>query len=195
MRGNRPLPAELFPPGAACFLNYKDGVSDLAFSNLLCVLVFLPIFLIVYMLAPGNGKKNRVLLIFSLIFYAFGGLKYLVLLLLLTGAAWFLAGQMDRQEDPARRKPYLVAAVAVFLAVLGVFKYTGFFLGTIGGIFRAGWNIPRIALPLGISFYVFKLISYMADVYRGEIPAEASFGNLLLYTATFHHVTQGPIMR
>ena len=93
------------------------------------------------------------------------------------------------------RKSVLAAGVVIFVAVLGFFKYTGFVEKTINSLTGAGLTVMKIALPLGISFYTFKLISYLADVYKGRIEAERNYGRLLLYTMTFHHVMQGPIIR
>ena len=85
--------------------------------------------------------------------------------------------------------------MAIPVAVLGFFKYTGFFLGSFGALFRQDWPVLQFALPLGISFYTFKLISYAADVYLQKAEAQKSYLELLLYTALFHHCTAGPIVR
>ncbi len=167
----------------------------MAFSSLLFVLVFLPVFLIVYRFMPDRRKENRLLLIFSLIFYAFGGLKYLVLLLIMSAIGW-IAGRFIEVQDSLRlRKLFLIITLVIFIAVLVVYKYTGFFLGIADAVIPKELAIPEIIMPLGISFYVFKLISYEVDVYRGDIESEASFPVFLIYTASFHHVLQGPIIR
>ena len=166
------------------------------FSSLFFILFFLPVFTFIYYKAPDIRRKNTVLLIFSLIFYAWGGLRYLVLLFAMTGAGWISALQIQKYtHDKKRRKFWLILSVAILLAVLGIFKYTGFFMGTLGTLFRQDWEILSFALPLGISFYTFKLISYLADVYQNKTPAENSYWIMLMYTGLFHHCMAGPIVR
>ena len=164
------------------------------FSSLFFLCVFLPLFLVAYRFIKGLEKRNLVLLIFSLVFYAFGGLRYLLLLLVMSGAG-YLAGRLIRNAPEGRRSLIRTVAAAFFIAVLVVFKYTGFFLGTFGAIFRPGAEVLRIAMPLGISFYTFKLISYVCDVCAGKTEPERSFLIFLTYIACFHNVVQGPIVR
>ncbi len=166
------------------------------FSGLFFYAFFLPICLLFYFKMPDIERKNRVLLIFSLIFYAWSGLRYLLLLFAMTALGYF-AGRMIQSENRKwlSRKGWLIFSVAAMIAVLGVFKYTGFFIGTFGAIFHQDGPVIRIALPMGISFYTFKLISYVADVYNGKTKAQEKYSLLLLYTALFHHSMSGPIVR
>ena len=155
------------------------------FSNLLFVLLFLPVFLIAYhFVAALSGKnverENTALLIFSLFFYAFGGLKGLIVLLVVTVIAYIGGRMMIHAEESARKVP-LILTVSLLVLILAFFKYAGFFIS--------------ISMPIGLSFYIFQLLSYVADVYTGKIEEEISFKNLLIYTACFHHVLQGPILR
>ncbi len=165
------------------------------FSSLIFLCVFLPVFLFFYFRADSIESQNRTLLIFSLVFYCWGGLRYLILLLIMTGLGFFLGNLIQQKKSPAEKKPYLILSVALFLAVLGIFKYTNFFLGSIGSLFQQNWELLRIALPLGISFYTFKLISYVADIYNGRCKPAASYFELLLYTSIFHQSVSGPIER
>ena len=167
----------------------------MTFSSLFFILFFLPLFTFVYFRQQGIERKNRVLLIFSLIFYAFGGIRYLLLLFAMAGAGWYCAIRIQTASDVRRRKLWLFLAVMIPVIVLGIFKYTGFFLGSLGALFRQDWPVLQFALPLGISFYTFKLISYAVDVYRRETEAQESYPELLLYTSLFHHCTAGPIVR
>lgn len=168
----------------------------MTFSGLFFVLVFLPAFLIVYSLARTTKSRNAVLLVFSVIFYSFAGIGYLILVIAMSFFGWYMAARiwMERKH-PRRKKAYLAAGVAALIAVLGIFKYTGFVEKTINDVFGTSLKVAGIVLPLGISFYTFKLLSYLADVYRGEIIAELSFAKVLIYTMSFHHVMQGPIIR
>ncbi len=159
------------------------------------MLFFLPLFLLVYFLTRTIEGRNRVLLIFSLIFYCWGGIKYVVLLAALTFIGWFCGLQMKDRSTKATRRPWLIASVASFLAVLGFFKYTGFFLGMFGSLVPENSPFLHIALPLGISFYTFKLISYVADIYKYRIDAEESYLTVLTYVSMFQHAVAGPIVR
>ncbi len=151
--------------------------------------------MLIYFRMNSGEAQNRTLLIFSLIFYCWGGLRYLILLLIMTAVGFFMGRTIEHKQTPAEKKPWLILSAAVFIAVLGIFKYTGFFLGTLGSLLNQDWNVIRLALPLGISFYTFKLISYVADVYTGKCAAADSYWNLLLYTSIFHQSVQGPIER
>lgn len=165
------------------------------FSKLFFVGFFLPLFTLIYFLMPDIRKKNIVLLIFSLAFYGYSGIRYLLLLILMVFISYLSAIKIERlKRKDSSAKVVLSISIAIMLLVLGVFKYTGFFMESFGSIFSKDIIIIRFALPLGISFYIFKLISYMVDVYRGDIKAE-SFFNVLLYAVIFHQSLQGPIVR
>lgn len=168
----------------------------MTFSSLIFVLLFFPVFLTIYFLVPGQSRKNAVLLLFSLVFYAFGGIGALFLLITETFLAWCTGLFLDRlDENDPERKRLLVLNTGLFLFVLAIFKYLGFFTRIVNRI--AGLRLPilNIVLPLGISFFTFKLISYVADVYLRRCRAERNFWLLLIYTCQFHHVLQGPIVR
>ena len=159
------------------------------------MLFFLPLFLLFYCLADTTDRRNKVLLIFSLIFYCWGGIRYVLLLAILTFIGWAFGIKIQTGSTKAERKPWLVAAVVIFIGVLGFFKYTGFFLGTFGALLGADASLFHIALPLGISFYTFKLISYVADIYHYRIEAAESYLTVLTYVSMFQHAVAGPIVR
>ena len=165
------------------------------FSSLFFMLFFLPLFLLFYFLNKTTESKNKVLLIFSLIFYCWGGLKYVILLIVMTFVSWLAAKKIYATLSHHERKRWLIIAVAFSLAVLVFFKYTGFFLGMFGSLIDPNSPLLHLALPIGISFYTFKLISYVADVYNGKIEAEENFVTLLTYVSMFHHCVAGPIVR
>ncbi len=172
----------------------REGVI-MAFSSLFFLFLFLPVFLLVYYKVSGIQKKNIVLLAASLIFYCWGGIRYLLLLMAMTAVGWMGARQTQQCQEEKRRKFWTILSVVIFLAVLGIFKYTGFFLGTFGALFRLSPEVENFVLPLGISFYTFKLISYTVDVYRRKTEAQENYWLLLLYTSIFHQSVQGPIVR
>lgn len=172
----------------------------MVFSSLLFVFVFLCIQLAVYFIAPDN-KKNKVLLIFSLIFYSWGGPRYLLLLLWDTFVAWYFAMRIEenfRYEDGFDLKyckRQAIYATTLLLGTLGIFKYLGFLCTNTHNLFGVPDKVPNIALPIGISFYTFQLLSYVIDVYRGDVFAQESYGKLLLYASLFHQCIAGPIVR
>ena len=166
----------------------------MVFSSLVFLFAFLVPHLVVYFFAPER-YRNPVLLVSSLIFYSWGGPEYLVLLLGVTAASWFFALRIEACGACSHRKLYIVGECAALLGVLGVFKYTRLVLGTTHALFGVPELVPQIVLPLGISFYTFQLISYVVDVYRGNIAAQPRYWKLLLYSSLFHQCIAGPIVR
>lgn len=166
----------------------------MVFSSLIFLFVFLVLNLTIYLLVDDR-YKNKVLLVFSLIFYAWGGPKYLLLLVGETFASWFFALQIQDSRDDRSRKLYMAGECIVLLGLLGYFKYAVFFLENFQALFGIPEVIPNIVLPIGISFYTFQLLSYVVDVYRGEIHAQPAFWKLLLYSSLFHQCIAGPIVR
>lgn len=152
--------------------------------------------MLIYHLVNGLDKKNTVLLLFSLVFYAWSGPKYLLLLLSMVGINWFASLMMGAPKaHPVRRKWGLWIALVGSLGLLGFFKYTGFFLESLQSLTGFPSDIPNIVLPIGISFYTFQLLSYSLDVYKGEVRPQKSFKTLLLYASLFHQCIAGPIVR
>ncbi len=168
----------------------------MVFSSLTFLCVFLPLNLFAYIcLAKTTRQKNMVMLGFSLFFYMWGGPRFLLLLLAMTAICWISGIIMDRLPSRQRRKPVLVVCCVLMLGLLGIFKYTGFFLSSFHAIFGVPKEIPEIVLPIGISFYTFQLLSYAVDVYRGQVRAQYRYWLLLLYASMFHQCIAGPIIR
>ena len=166
----------------------------MVFSSFVFIYVFLALHLLVYNLVPRE-YKNPVLLVSSLIFYAWGGPVYLFLLMGETLVCWLLALAIDRSEDESQARMALIATCVILLGLLAYFKYTGFLLGIVQGITGFPKDLPTIVLPIGISFYTFQLISYVCDVYRGRVQAQRAYWKLLLYSSLFHQCIAGPIVR
>ena len=166
----------------------------MVFSSLLFIFAFLALNLIVYR-RVNPAYRNQVLLGFSLVFYAWGGPKFLLLLLLDTFASWFFALAISRQQAPGTRKALLVGDLVVLLGILGIFKYLGFFMTNWQALFGVPEIVPTFVLPIGISFYTFQLISYVVDVYRSQVEPQPRFWKLLLYASLFHQCIAGPIVR
>ena len=164
----------------------------MVFSSLIFLYGFLPLSLLAYALCRGNWQaQNTVLLIFSLIFYAWGEPKYVLLLMAMAFVAWLCAGQVAKTDGTAK-KLWLAAAAVIVLALIGYFKYAGLICSVFGPIPEF---VQKIALPIGISFYTFQLLTYVVDVYRGEAQPQRSYWNVLLYAALFHQCIAGPIVR
>ncbi len=164
------------------------------FSSIPFLYYFLPCTLILYFLVPGK-LKNAVLLAMSLLFYAWGEPKY-VLLMLATVAAGYVFGRLiGRSRGTPAAKRWLTASVVFHLAVLGVFKYTGFFAENFTALTGVTLPLPEIALPIGISFYTFQIMSYTVDVYRGDAAAQKNAVTLAAYVSMFPQLIAGPIVR
>lgn len=167
----------------------------MVFSSLIFLFLFLVLNLTIYLFVKDK-YKNIVLLVFSLIFYAWGGPKYLLLLLLMAFISWFSALQIHRfRESLLLKRLCLILGVGLSLALLGYFKYAGFFLENLQKITGFPEAIPEIVLPIGISFYTFQLISYVVDVYWGNVRPQRRYWLILLYCSLFHQCIAGPIVR
>ena len=163
------------------------------FSSIPFLYYFLPLVLAVYFLTPARFR-NAVLLLASLIFYAWGEPKYVLLMLasILSGYGFGLLQERYRGQKGAKLVCGL--SVAVSLSFLLYFKYADFFLENFNAATGLGVPLLRIALPIGISFYTFQIISYTVDVYRGE-PAQKNLIHLAAYVSMFPQLIAGPIVR
>lgn len=163
----------------------------MVFSTIIFLCVFLPIVIIGYYLDP-KPAKNMFLLICSLFFYAWGEPVY-VLIMLASIAYNYLFGMFiaNTRQD----KLWMIISVVVNLLVLGVFKYSGFFIENIDKVIPNLLHVPDIALPIGISFYTFQGMSYCIDVYRDKEMVQKNPVNLALYIAMFPQLIAGPIVR
>lgn len=164
------------------------------FSSLTFLFAFLPLFFACYFLFKGRKARNIVLFAFSLLFYAWGEPLYIFLMLFSLTANYFLARWLNGYQDN-RRKAVLVLAVIINLALLGVFKYTGFGIEIFNSITGLSVPAPAIALPIGISFYTFQILSYVIDVYRGTVKCQKNWAFLGAYLSAFPQLIAGPIVR
>ena len=168
----------------------------MVFSSLFFIAFFLVLCAGALFLARGSVKKqNIVLLGFSLVFYAWGGPLFLLLLVGMTLISYLGARLLDGVTDKFFRKLTLFMTVALMLLLLGFFKYAGWMAGNIITLFGLDLTPPKILLPIGISFYTFQLLSYVVDVYREQVVSQKKFWMLLLYASLFHQCIAGPIVR
>lgn len=170
----------------------------MTFSSTIFLALFMPICLLGYLLADKK-YRNLYLLIASLIFYAWNGIAFLLIIIISTTIAYFVALLIEK-ADYKYKKKIMILAVAYNLFVLFYFKYfvvfAGWVLQIIGKFANVqGINIAPVSLPLGISFYTFSVISYIVDVYWEKCKAQKNYTNVMLYIIFFPRVIQGPIMR
>ena len=166
----------------------------MAFSSMTFLFGFLPAVFLCYFLFPARWRSGRnfILLTFSLVFYAWGGVRLLPVLLASCTVNW-CAGLLAAPGRKGCKAAFLLGLV-FNLGMLGYYKYTGFLAANLNAL-GLELTVPDIVLPAGISFFVFQSVAYLADVYRGTVPAEKSFLRLTLFTAFFPQLLQGPILR
>ena len=168
----------------------------MVFSSLLFVFFFLAIHMAVYYFIQPR-YRNLVLLVSSLIFYAWGGPRYLLLLVFETFVAWGAGVMLSRCDTETRKgqrdhKLYVFGGCAILLLLLGIFKYLGFFCDTFDFIIPALADVPRLVLPIGISFYTFQLISYIIDVTAGRLRRSRYTGSCFYMPAFF--ISASPVL-
>jgi len=164
------------------------------FSSIPFLYYFFPAVLIIYFLVPRQAK-NAVLFITSLLFYAWGEPKYVILMLAAVLVGYVGGLLIEKFQDSKVRKFILVIAIAVCIAGLGYFKYADFFVENFAAVTHLPVKALGIALPIGISFYTFQIISYLVDVYRGDVAAQKNPIKLGAYVALFAQLIAGPIVR
>ena len=165
------------------------------FSSIVFLFSFLPVVMIFYYLLPVRFRKV-ILLLASLVFYAWGEPVYLFLMLLSILFNYFSGLDIARNlQDKRAAKRSLVFNLIINLAVLGFFKYEGFVLDTLNGILPVHISYHALPLPIGISFYTFQILSYIIDVYRGNVKVQTNLPNFALYVTMFPQLIAGPIVQ
>ena len=164
------------------------------FSSITFLYCFLPCVLLVYFVVPDR-MKNLVLLLASLFFYGWGEPKYLVFMLAAVTQSYIAALLAERFRGTKIAKLALAVSAVASLGLLAYCKYADFFIGNFNAV--TGLSIPllKVALPVGISFYTFQILSYVIDVYRGDVPVQRNFIDLAMYVAMFPQLIAGPIVR
>ena len=164
----------------------------MVFSSLIFLYGFFSISLLAYALCRTQKAQNVVLLIFSLLFYAWGEPKYVLLLMFMSLVSWICAWCVDDCRRQWAKKFWVAVAVIVDIGLIGYFKYAGLICSLFGEVPEF---VRNILLPIGISFYTFQLLTYVVDVYRGDAEVQNSYWNVLLYASLFHQCVAGPIVR
>jgi alginate O-acetyltransferase complex protein AlgI len=167
----------------------------MVFSSVYFLIFFLPACLGLYYLSKNLMIKNMVLIVFSLIFYAWGEPIWVTLLIFSALVDWGNGLFMQRFRHRGWAWIGLCSSLVINLGLLASFKYSGFIVANVNALTGLDFNEPNILLPIGISFYTFQTISYSVDVYRNDVPAQRSFLKFLLFVASFHQLVAGPIVR
>ncbi|MBR6620806.1 MAG: MBOAT family protein [Clostridia bacterium] len=164
------------------------------FSSIPFLYFFLPCVLVLYFAVP-KCLKNGVLMLVSLFFYAWGEPKYVFLMAATIIIGYVTGILIEKFKGKALSKAFLAVSVIVDLGFLAYFKYADFFISNFNAATGLSLPLLRIALPIGISFYTFQILSYSIDVYRGDVPAQKNPINLAAYVTMFPQLIAGPIVR
>lgn len=167
----------------------------MVFSSTIFLCVYLPLVLLGYYICPKKGR-NLFLLIASLVFYAWGEPKYVFLMIFSILVNYIFGRLMDKhRENKKRLKLMLVLSVIIDIGLLSVFKYTDFIITNVNAIFGSSFDLLKIALPIGISFYTFQAMSYTIDVYRNDVRVQKNLIDFGMYITMFPQLIAGPIVR
>lgn len=161
----------------------------MVFSSIVFIFIFLPAFLLCYFISKKRKTKNLILLLFSLLFYAYGEPIY-IFIMMGSIVVNYLFG-----KKVGKSKLAYVVAIIFNLGLLIVFKYTNFFIENAVNIFNLNIKMLELSLPIGISFYTFQILSYIIDVRKGKVPVQESIINLGCYVSAFPQLIAGPIVR
>lgn len=176
-------------------LMIQGRCSAMLFSSIYFLFYFLPVTLLIYALVPKRCK-NLVLLIASIFFYSWGEPIYVVLMIFSAAFNYFMAIDIRREQVQNKSgKRTLVFTVAVNLFILCFFKYYGFLMDTVNSLLGTEITYTALALPIGISFYTFQALSYIFDVYRGNVRVQRNLLHFTLYLALFPQLIAGPIVK
>ena len=167
----------------------------MVFANLFFLCVFLPLNLILYFSTKNRAFRNAVLIFFSLFFYAWGEPVWVTLLIFSATIDYFHGLIIEKHRNDIGAKLALISSLVLNLGLLGIFKYSGFFVENISLITGLELPVPKFSLPIGISFYTFQTLSYTIDVYRGSVKAQKSYMKFFMYVSLYTQLVAGPIVR
>ena len=162
------------------------------FSSISFLYYFLPCVILIYFCSPKK-LKNLVLLVSSLFFYFYGEPVYILIMIGSIISAYIHGLLIDKY--PKHKKKFLISATIISLGLLGLFKYSNFIISNINSLLNTDIMLLTLALPIGISFYTFQILSYVVDVYNGKVEVQKSFIKLATYVSLFPQLIAGPIVR
>ncbi len=166
----------------------------MVFSSLVFLFMFMPLIIILYYISKDK-YKNYILLVASMFFYAWGEPTYIVIMLISIISNFLFGKLVSIENEDKIRKKWVFVSVLFNIGMLGVFKYTGFFIDNINSVFSSNIANPGISLPLGISFFTFQAMSYVIDVYREDAKVQKNVFDMALYISLFPQLVAGPIVR
>ncbi len=167
----------------------------MVFSSLLFLYAFLPLNLILYFMTKNRNFRNAVLILFSLIFYSWGEPIWVMLLIYSAMIDYFHGLIAEKYRGRLGAKLAVLSSLVLNLSLLGAFKYSGFLAENINAITGLSLPVPSFSLPIGISFYTFQTISYVIDVYRGDVKPQRDIGKFFMYVSLYSQLVAGPIVR
>ena len=166
----------------------------MVFSSITFIYYFLPLLFLCYYLVPKK-VRNLILLIFSLAFYFYGEPVYIYILILSILVNYIFAIFIDKALKKSFKKLFLILAIIFNLSFLIYFKYTNFLISNINNLFDSSLSLLNITMPIGISFFTFQTLSYVIDVYRGDVKASHNLIDFATYVSLFPQPVAGPIVR
>ena len=164
------------------------------FSSIIFIYFFIPLLILVYFITPKK-YRNIPLLIFSLIFYFLGEPKYIIILILCCTINYYISKLMVHKKYKKHKKKLLLLALIYDIGQLLYFKYTDFFITNINNIFNLDLSLLHVIMPIGISFFTFQIIAYIADVYKGVHKPSKNLLDFTMYVSLFPQLIAGPIVR
>ncbi len=176
-----------------CLIEKMPGGQPMIFSSLVFLSIFLPAVLLLYWMLPSTAGRNVLLLSASLFFYAYGEPVYVFLMVM--SSLFHYACALWISRSVKWRKAILAVVVIVNLGLLCIFKYAAFLMELWNAVTGMELPVPQAALPAGISFFTFQAMSYVIDVYRGQVQPQRKFTHILLYISLFPQLIAGPIVK
>lgn len=167
----------------------------MVFSSLYFLYLFLAVVFLAYYTRKSLKQKNIVLIVASLVFYAWGEPVWVILLVFSAFLNWLMALKIAQNKETPKAKLFAGIAIGTDILLLVIFKYTGFLVENINGLLHIGIPVPHIVMPIGISFFTFQAISYIMDCYWETVPPQKHFYKFLLYLSLFPQLVAGPIVR
>ena len=168
----------------------------MTFSSLIFIFAFLPAVLLLYGIVKPARARTVIMIIASLVFYAWGNPVYVILLILSTVFNYCVGYDLAETERGERSRQWIfVGAVIVNLLILGYFKYCGFLVDTVNALFKTDFAVPGLPLPLGLSFFTFKAIAWIADARSGKINPRCGLLSFAASIMMFPTISMGPIDR
>ncbi len=167
----------------------------MVFASITFLFLFLPANLLLYYILRQPEHRNRVLIAFSFAFYAWGEPIWVGLLFLSASVDYLHGLLVERYRGTRWERAPVISSIVINIGLLVAFKYSGFLYETFNQVFGAHLEVPNFTLPIGISFYTFQTISYVVDVYRGEVKAQRSYAKFLMFVSLYHQLVAGPIVR